>query len=57
MNGNKTSVPPGEGGPSTERTITITMYNGGFTVDEGPFRRLDDPANKDFLKDLASGYV
>ncbi|CAM9460603.1 unnamed protein product [Ectocarpus sp. 8 AP-2014] len=52
----ETGGPPGEEG-GNERTITITMYNGGFTVDDGPFRRLDDPANKDFLKDLASGLV
>ncbi|CAM9364244.1 unnamed protein product [Choristocarpus tenellus] len=36
---------------------TITMYRAGFTVDDGPFRRLDDPANKEFLKDLANGVV
>lgn len=47
--------PPPEGGASPARTIT--MYNGGFTVDNGPFRRLDDPANKEFLRDLAEGLV
>jgi UBX domain-containing protein 1 len=34
---------------------TITMYREGFVVDEGPYRRLDDPANADFLRSLAMG--
>lgn len=34
---------------------TITMYRNGFQVDDGPYRRLDDPANADFLRSLASG--
>ena len=34
---------------------TITMYRSGFTVDNGPFRRLDDPSNADFLRDLSRG--
>lgn len=50
------SEPPAEGGGASPAR-TITMYNGGFTVDDGPFRRLDDPANKDFLRDLAEGWV
>jgi UBX domain-containing protein 1 len=31
------------------------QYKGGFTVDDGPYRRLDDPANGEFLMALASG--
>mmetsp|Transcript_15191 Transcript_15191/g.25744 ORF Transcript_15191/g.25744 Transcript_15191/m.25744 type:complete len:240 (-) Transcript_15191:167-886(-) len=34
---------------------TITMYRGGFVVDDGPYRRLDDPANGEFLRALATG--
>lgn len=34
---------------------TITMWQDGFTVDDGPYRRLDDPANAVFLKSLARG--
>jgi len=34
---------------------TITMYRDGFVVDDGPYRRLDDPANSDFLRALARG--
>eukprot|EP00553_Chaetoceros_curvisetus_P000156 CAMPEP_0204626372 /NCGR_PEP_ID=MMETSP0717-20131115/12081_1 /ASSEMBLY_ACC=CAM_ASM_000666 /TAXON_ID=230516 /ORGANISM="Chaetoceros curvisetus" /LENGTH=237 /DNA_ID=CAMNT_0051642307 /DNA_START=112 /DNA_END=826 /DNA_ORIENTATION=- len=36
---------------------TITMYRSSFTVDNGPERRLDDPSNAEFLKDLARGIV
>jgi UBX domain-containing protein 1 len=34
---------------------TITMYRDGFQVDDGPYRRLDDPANAEFLRSLAMG--
>lgn len=34
---------------------TITMYRDGFVVDDGPYRRLDDPANAEFLRSLAQG--
>ena len=33
------------------------MYRNSFTVDNGPERRLDDPNNAEFLKDLARGIV
>ena len=35
-------------------TRKITMYKGGFVVDDGPYRRLDDPANADFLRAMVS---
>jgi len=38
-----------------ESRRTITMYRGGFVVDDGPYRRLDDPANAEFLRALATG--
>lgn len=34
---------------------TIIMYRDGFVVDDGPYRRLDDPANAGFLRSLARG--
>jgi len=34
---------------------TITMYRDGFVVDDGPYRRLDDPSNAGFLRSLARG--
>jgi len=41
-------------GSNTRRRM-ITMYRSGFTIDDQPFRRLDDPLNADFLRDLARG--
>jgi UBX domain-containing protein 1 len=32
-----------------------TQYRDGFVVDDGPYRRLDDPANGDFLRAIAVG--
>jgi UBX domain-containing protein 1 len=31
------------------------QYRDGFTVDDGPYRRLDDPDNAEFLRALAMG--
>eukprot|EP00980_Cylindrotheca_fusiformis_P017421 scaffold5418_cov107-Cylindrotheca_fusiformis.AAC.2 len=45
--------PDSEDAPQVRRTIT--MYRDGFVVDDGPYRRLDDPANADFLRSLATG--
>ena len=36
---------------------TITMYRSGFSVDNGPHRRLSDPSNAEFLTALARGMV
>jgi UBX domain-containing protein 1 len=46
----------GSGGESTSRR-TITMYRSGFTVDNGPYRRLDDVNNTEFLTSLARGRI
>jgi UBX domain-containing protein 1 len=44
------------GGSSDEKPRrTITMYRDGFVVDDGPYRRLEDPANAEFLRALAMG--
>jgi len=42
---------------SNSRRRTITMYQSGFVVDDGPYRRLDDPTNREFLTALAQGRV
>lgn len=46
----------GSGGGGEVRR-TITMYRSGFTVDGGPYRRLDDPNNAEFLTSMARGMV
>ena len=43
------------GGAADQIRRRITMYRDGFTVDDGPFRRLDDPSNGEFLRALAAG--
>jgi len=40
-----------------EKTVTITFYQDGFTIDDGELRRFDDPANQQFLKSINEGYV
>jgi UBX domain-containing protein 1 len=40
---------------SSQVRRTITMYREGFIVDDGPYRRLDDPENASFLRSLAMG--
>lgn len=42
---------------SAKTKTKITMYKGGFVVDDGPYRALDDPANADFLRAIAIGRV
>lgn len=38
-------------------TRTLTLYSNGFTVDQGPLRKFDDPSNEDFLRDINRGVV
>lgn len=46
-------------GPNAGEEVrrTITMYRNGFVVDDGPYRRLDDPTNAEFLRALAQGHT
>jgi UBX domain-containing protein 1 len=46
---------PDESSSAEHARRTITMYREGFVVDDGPYRRLDDPTNADFLRALAMG--
>lgn len=55
-----TGAPP----PSAPTTVgrrnvtrTITFYDNGFVVDEGPLRAYEDPANAAFLADVNRGVV
>lgn len=45
------------GGSGGEVRRTITMYRSGFTVDDGPYRQLNDPNNSEFLTALARGMI
>lgn len=35
----------------------ITLYENGFTIDDGEFQDYNDPKNKDFMKKLNDGYI
>lgn len=43
------TTPPQQPGPVIRN---ITFWRNGFTVDDGPLRRLDDPANAEFLRSI-----
>jgi len=36
---------------------TITFWQGGFSIDNGPLRKMDDPANKEFLDSVMKGEI
>ncbi|XP_024385512.1 plant UBX domain-containing protein 4 [Physcomitrium patens] len=46
---------PGARAPPEPVFHTITFWRNGFTVDDGPLRRLDDPANEPFLDSINKG--
>jgi len=46
---------PKDGGDKSD--VKVTLWANGFQVDDGELRSYDDPANKDFMKDLNEGYV
>ena len=54
-NNNNSSSNNNNGGGEVRRMIT--MYRSGFTVDNGPYRQLNDPSNAEFLGSLARGLI
>lgn len=48
-----------EAAPQPEQQVVrvLTMYDDGFTVDQGPFRPFSDPANKAFLDEVGRGEI
>lgn len=40
--------------PPESVTHTITLWRNGFTVNDGPLQRFDDPANASFLEVLSN---
>jgi len=45
----------GESARPQPKDIKLVMWKDGFTVDNGPHRRYDDPANKQFLDEITQG--
>jgi len=46
-----------DGGAAPPNAVNITFWKNGFTVDDGPLRSTDDPANKEFLASVENGRV
>ena len=38
-------------------SVTIRFYRNGFTVGDGDLRRMDDPANREFLESMNKGML
>ncbi|XP_023763554.1 plant UBX domain-containing protein 4 [Lactuca sativa] len=51
LSGETTSATPQVSEPDVH-THTITFWTNGFTVNDGPLRRLDDPQNASFLESI-----
>eukprot|EP00937_MAST-01D_sp_MAST-1D-sp2_P001413 g1413.t1 len=47
----------GGGASAAAAKVTITWFKDGFTVNDGPFRRVDDPENQAFLRAVSEGRV
>ena len=41
----------------TKNKIRLTVYKNGFIIDDGEFRKKDDPANKKFMEEVEKGYI
>lgn len=52
LSGEVSSTPTPTPTPQLPEVVNhnITFWRNGFTVDDGPLRRLDDPANASFLE-------
>ncbi|KAI3753395.1 hypothetical protein L2E82_25447 [Cichorium intybus] len=51
LSGETTSATPQQSEPDVH-THTITFWTNGFTVNDGPLRRLDDPQNASFIESI-----
>ncbi|KAK4029343.1 hypothetical protein OUZ56_022342 [Daphnia magna] len=52
-----TQVIPGARQPEQPRTVVLKLWKTGFSLDEGPVRDYQNPANKDFLEYIKRGEV
>ncbi|KAL1562365.1 plant UBX domain-containing protein 4-like [Salvia divinorum] len=53
LSGEVPSATPEPDLPQMVVTHNITFWRNGFTIDDGPLRRFDDPANASFLESVA----
>ncbi|KHN75542.1 NSFL1 cofactor p47 [Toxocara canis] len=40
-----------------QQEVTLTMWENGFSVDDGPLRQFDDPENRSFLQSIMQGRI
>lgn len=57
MNDSKNSDSNSSSSSMPEGSRKVTLYRNGFTIDDGPFRELNLPENKQFLDSLSDGYI
>ena len=41
----------------TKNKIKLTVYKNGFIIDDGEFRKKDEPQNKKFMEEVEKGYI
>jgi UBX domain-containing protein 1 len=41
----------------TKNKIKLTVYKNGIIIDDGEFRKKDEPANKNFMDEVEQGYI
>jgi len=46
-----------EGYSQTSNKLNLFLFRNGFKINDGPFRSLEDPANKKFVADVKKGYI
>ena len=60
MNAARAGGAEGKEGPADfdgdAEAVSLTFYKDGFTINDGPFRRKDDPANRAFLDEINKGF-
>ncbi|KAN0050705.1 hypothetical protein ACTA71_003850 [Dictyostelium dimigraforme] len=56
--GNRNVSKPKEKDPNQQVVeVKVTFWNQGFTIDDGPLRKYDNPENKELLDDIQRGIV
>lgn len=55
MGGRQAPPPPEEEEDEEPQTRSLTFWQDGFSIEDGPLMRYDDPKNKDLLESIKSG--
>lgn len=46
---------PDETREGADIVVRLNMWENGFSIDDGPLRAIEDPANQQFLTDIMQG--